>query len=115
VAWLNAQQSHHFFISVMTIAEIQQGIELVRDQDADRASSIEAWLIQELIAGGQVLTTDAEVARAWAKLMHKRSNTLFENALIAATATVHRLAVATRNMRDFKALGVACVDPFAYR
>jgi toxin FitB len=61
----------------------------------------------------QVLPMDAEVARAWAKLMHKRSDTLTEDALIAATALTHQLTVVTRNVRDFSALNVACLDPFA--
>jgi len=113
VAWLKLQQSNALFISAMSIAEIQQGIELTRAQDAERADVLENWLLHELLPSAQILPMDADVARAWAKLMHKRSNTLFEDALIAATAMTHRLTVVTRNVRDFKALGVECVDPFA--
>ena len=113
VAWLKLQQSDALFVSAMTIAEIQQGIELTRVQDAERADILESWLVHELLPSAKVLPMDADVARAWAKLMHKRSNTLFEDALIAATALTHRLMVVTRNVRDFKALGVDCVDPFA--
>ncbi len=46
-------------------------------------------------------------------MMHKRSSTLYEDAFIAATAQTHRLTVVTRNVRDFKALGVDSLDPFA--
>lgn len=113
VAWLKLQQSDALFVSAMTIAEIQQGIELTRVQDAQRADILESWLVHELLPSAQVLPMDADVARAWAKLMHKRSNTLFEDALIAATALTHRLMVVTRNVRDFKAFGVDCLDPFA--
>lgn len=112
VAWLKMQQSDALFISAMSIAEIQQGIELTRAQDADRADVLENWLQHELLPSAQILPMDADVARAWAKLMHKRSNTLFEDALIAATAMTHRLTVVTRNVRDFKALGIECLDPF---
>ena len=112
VAWLKLQQSDALFISAMTIAEIQQGIELTRNQDAQRADVLESWLVHELLPSAQVLPMDADVARAWAKLRHMRSNTLFEDALIAATAITHRLIVVTRNIRDFKVLGVECVDPF---
>jgi predicted nucleic acid-binding protein len=52
---------------------------------------------------------------AQARLMHRRSDTLYEDAMIAATARVHRLAVVTRNVADFKALGVPVFDPFAAR
>lgn len=112
LAWLQLQQSDALFISAMTIAEIQQGIELTRAQDAERAEVLESWLVHELLPSAQILSMDADVARLWAKLMHKRSNTLFEDALIAATAIAHRLIVITRNVRDFKALGVDCIDPF---
>jgi hypothetical protein len=112
LAWLQLQQSDALFISAMTIAEIQQGIELTRAQDAERAEVLESWLVHELLPSAQILSMDADVARLWAKLMHKRSNTLFEDALIAATAIAHRLIVVTRNVRDFKALGVDCIDPF---
>ncbi len=66
----------------------------------------------ELLPNAQILPMDAAVARAWAMLMHKRSDTLSEDALIAATALVHQLTVVTRNVRDFSALNVACLDPF---
>ena len=47
-------------------------------------------------------------------LMHQRSDTLLQDAMIAAVAVVHRLTVLTRNVRDFERLGVATLDPFTY-
>ena len=61
---------------------------------------------------GQVPAMDSAVCREWAKLMHRRSETLVEDAFIAATASVHRLVVVTRNVRDFKTLGVNTLNPF---
>ena len=61
---------------------------------------------------GQVLEMDAAVCREWARLMHRRSDTLVEGAFIAATARVHRLVVVTRNVRDFKTRGVETLNPF---
>ena len=55
---------------------------------------------------------DATAFRIWARLMHRRSDTLIEDAMIAATAQVHGLAVVTRNVADFKAFGVPVLDPF---
>ena len=111
MAWLAAQESATLHISAMTIGELQRGFELTRVQDATRADEIEAWL-EQVIVSGQVLPMDAAVCREWARLMHGRSNTLAEDAFIAATAIVHRLTVATRNVRDFKALAVKTLNPF---
>ena len=111
MSWLAAQESASLNISAMTIGELQRGIELTHAQDETRAGEIEAWL-EQVIVSGQVLPLDAAVCREWARLMHGRSNTLAEDAFIAATANVHRLTVATRNVRDYKALGVKTINPF---
>ena len=85
---------------------------MTREQDPEKAQEIEAWL--ELLAGVcNVLPMDAAVFRAWARLMHRKSNTLYEDAMIAATAKVHGLTVATRNVADFDALGFDIFNPFS--
>ena len=111
MAWLAAQEAATLYISALTIGELQRGIELTRAQDVAKAAEIEDWL-EQIVTSGQVLSLDAAVCREWARLMHGRSNTLAEDAFIAATAMVHRLTVATRNVRDFKALGVKTLNPF---
>ena len=57
---------------------------------------------------------NGRVFRDWAQLMHRKSDTLYEDAMIAATARVHGLTVVTRNVVDFKALGVEVLNPFRY-
>ena len=75
------------------------------------SSEIEAWL--ELVAGSyNVLPMDAAAFRAWAKLMHHRSDTVYEDAMIAATAKLHGLTVVTRNTANFKPFGVRVLNPF---
>jgi predicted nucleic acid-binding protein len=112
VAWLESLDDSQLYVSAVTLGEIQAGIELTREQDPDKAKALEAWL--ELVAGAyNVLPMDAATFRAWARLMHRKSDTLYEDAMIAATAKVHGLRVATRNVADFNALGVAVLNPFA--
>lgn len=112
VAWLESMDDTQLYLSAVTLGEIQAGIELTREQDPDTPKEIEAWL--ELLAGAyNVLPMDAAAFRAWARLMHRKSDTLYEDAMIAATAKVHALTVATRNVADFNALGLEVFNPFA--
>jgi predicted nucleic acid-binding protein len=112
LAWLEAQDDAQLYLSVVTLGEIQAGIELTREQDPDKADDIEAWLDQ-VAAAYNVLPMDAAVFRAWARLMHRKSDTLYEDAMIAATAQVHGLSVVSRNVADFRALGLDVLNPFA--
>jgi predicted nucleic acid-binding protein len=112
VAWLQSIDDAQLYLSAVTLGEIQAGIELTREQDPGKAEEIETWL--ELVAGAyNVLPMDAATFRAWARLMHRKSDTLYEDAMIAATAKVHGLTVATRNVSDFNALGLEVFNPFA--
>lgn len=111
MAWFDRQQADSLFLSVASIGEIQRGAEKTREQNPEKAMEIEAWL-DALITTSNVLMADELTFVRWAKLMHRQSGDLIIDALIAATAQVHGLTVATRNVRDFETLGVAVVNPF---
>ena len=113
LAWLESVADSDLHISAVSLGEIQAGIELTRDQDAAKAAEIEAWA--DLMAGSyNVLPMDAATFRLWAKLMHRRSDTLYEDAMIAASAIRHQLKVVTRNVKDFSDFGVQIFNPFEF-
>jgi len=94
LAWLQSSNDADLHLASVTLGEIQAGIEITRDQDPLKAEEIERWLDQ---------------------LMHRRSDTLYEDAMIAAIARVHNLTVVTRNGADFQEFGVALLNPFEHR
>jgi hypothetical protein len=98
-------------LSAVSLGEIQAGIELTRDQDPGRAAEIERWA-DEVARSYEVLPMDTPICRAWARLMHGKSDNLADDARIAATALVHNLIVVTRNIRDFRPFGVSTLNPF---
>jgi len=114
VAWLRQLDQRDIYISAVTLGELQAGIEITREQDAAKAAEIEAW-VDQLMEIWNVLPMDAATFRMSARLMHRRSGDLFEDAMIAATARVHGLKLATRNVKDFKDFGVEVFNPYTPR
>ena len=112
LAWLQNVRDEDLHLSAVTIGEIQAGIEITREHDKAKAAEIAAWL-EQVAETYNVLSMDARIFRAWARLMHRRSDDLIEDAVIAATAAVHHLTVATRNVRDFEGFDVRALNPFA--
>lgn len=93
------------------MGKIQAGIEIAREQDPAKAEDMKVWLGQ-VVASYSVLPMDAAAFRKRARLKHRKSDTLIEHAMIAAAASLHQLAVVTRNVGDFEALGQHVFDPF---
>ncbi len=112
MAWLRAAPDEHLFLAAVTFGELQRGVEITRERDPAKAEVIEAW-IDGLAQTHSVLPMDASVFREWSRLMHRRSDAVLEDAMIAAIAIVHGLTVVSRNVRDFRPFGVALLDPFS--
>ena len=114
VAWIQSVDDKDLYLSSVTLAEIQAGIEITRDQDPERAGELEEWL-DAVAASYNILPLDGVAFRAWAKLMHKKSDTLYEDGMIAAIAQVNKLIVVTRNVTDFDSFDVGVLNPFEYK
>jgi len=111
LAWINDTDDALLHLSSVTIGELQAGVERTRDQNPQRAAELEAWLDQ-VAASYNVLPMDSTAFRAWARLMNHRSNDVIEDAMIAATASVHGLTIVTRNTKDFQPFGLPLLNPF---
>jgi predicted nucleic acid-binding protein len=96
------------------MGELQAGVERVRQNDPAKAQEIEAW-VDQLAESSHVLPMDTKCFREWGRLMEAKPARVMEDAMIAATARVNDLVVATRNERDFKRLDVRVLNPFAAR
>ena len=114
VAWFDVMEESRLFLSAVTLGELQVGIERTRNQDPAKANELDLW-IDRLPESYQVLPMDTACFREWGRIMVKKPPELLQDAMIAATARVHRLIVATRNERDFKLLDVPTLNPFKNR
>jgi toxin FitB len=114
MAWMNTLRPEQIFISAVTIGELQAGVERTRENDAAKAREIEAWLAL-VEASFANLPMDSACFREWARMMSGKSPELMEDAMIAATARVHDLHVATRNEHDFRDLQVPAFNPFHFQ
>ncbi|HET9402006.1 MAG TPA: type II toxin-antitoxin system VapC family toxin [Candidatus Acidoferrales bacterium] len=114
LAWMSELPESQIFISAVTMGELQLGVERVRKHDASKAEEIERW-VGGVADSGSVLPMDSNCFREWARLTAEHPAQLLEDAMIAATARVHGLTVATRNEKDFARLRCELVNPFQFR
>jgi predicted nucleic acid-binding protein len=113
VAWIDTVASADLFLSVVTIAEIELGIERQKRVDAAFASQLAGWLDVTLRAyGARILPMTTAIARRWGRLAAQIGNRKPDLA-IAATALEHGLTLVTRNVSDFTPTGVVTLDPFS--
>lgn len=113
VKWIGAVPSQDLFVSVLTVGEIERGLEQQRDGNPPFADALAAWLETVVRTYAErILPIDIAVARRWGRLSHRLGNKGLDLA-IAATALEHGLTVATRNLSHFEPSGVRVVNPFA--
>jgi toxin FitB len=112
-AWIAAQDPARCFISAITILELERGVLALQYRDAAQGARLRLWLDNHVrpAFAGRILPVDDAVATRCAHL-HIPDRRNEADAQLAATAMVHNLTVATRNVRDFRGIGVALIDPW---
>lgn len=113
VAWAKQQAISDLYLSAISILEIETGILQVERKDTHQGMLLRHWLESHVLPvfAERILPIDVPVARGCAKL-HVPDRRSERDALIAATAMAHGMPVVTRNVRDFDATGVACINPW---
>ena len=113
IAWAGAIPAASFFLSAISILEIELGALLIARKDAAQGVILRAWIDDQILPrfDGRILAVDTAVAQRCARL-HVPDPRGERDALIAATAMVHSLTVVTRNIADFEPAGVALLNPW---
>lgn len=112
VQWIATQRSGDLFLSVVTIGEIERGIEQQGNKNPAFATTLADWLDRLMhLYADRILPIDHAIARRWGRLSAQIGHD-GADLLIAATALEHGLSVVTRNLRHFKPTGVEVIDPW---
>jgi toxin FitB len=112
-AWAKDISPSTLFISAITILELEVGILLLERRDKSQGVLLRSWLEGYVLRAfeGRILPVDTPVARRSAA-MHIPTPCSDRDALIAATALVHRMTVVTRNVSDFEITGAPILNPW---
>jgi predicted nucleic acid-binding protein len=113
VAWAKTVDVAAFFVSTITLMELELGVLSMERKDAAQGAVLRTWLNQHILRefSERTLPVDTAVALRCARL-HVPDRRAERDALIAATALVHGLTVVTRNVVDFQPTGVVIVNPW---
>ena len=113
--WAEAVHPAELFLSAITILEIEAGILLLARRDPQAGAVLRSWIDTKVLRAfeGRILAVDTAVAQRCAQL-HVPNSRAERDALITATALVHGLTLATRNVRDFELIGIQMVNPWEF-
>ncbi len=112
-SWFAALADEDIYLSVLTLGEIRRGVESVRRRDPEAGTALDSWLGRVVEAHrDRVLPIDRATAEEWGRINVPDPLPVVDG-LLAATAKVAGLTVATRNSDDFTRTGVSFVNPFS--
>ena len=112
-AWIESISAASFFLSVITVLELEIGILRMERRDPAQGAILRSWLDRSVLPtfAGRIVPVDIPVARRCAAL-HVPNPRSERDSLMAATALVHKMTVVTRNVSDFVATGVEVLNPW---
>ncbi len=112
-SWFADLAEEDVYLSVLTLGEIRRGIESIRRRDPEGGAALESWLARVSEAHrDRILPIDRSIAEEWGR-MNVPDPLPVVDGLLAATAKVAGLTVATRNRDDLARTGVSLIDPFS--
>lgn len=115
--WVKTYDPSFFYISVMTLGELKHGIYKL-PSSSEKRKKLEAWVESDVRSFFQnrVLEISIPIAEKWgmmiAEVRKSISNVPPVDFLLAATAQIYGLEVATRNVKDFKIMNVPLFNPW---
>jgi toxin FitB len=111
-AWYASIEDDEIFLSVLVAGEIRKGIELARRRDPRKATALEKWLKEvDFAFGDRMLPIDRAITDEWGAMSAKCPIPVIDG-LLAATAKVRGLILATRNDAQVAELGAQVLNPF---
>jgi len=113
VDWANSVLANSLFISAISILELEMGILSIERRDPSQGAILRAWMDSHVMPAfiERILPIDTAVAQRCA-MLHVPNPKPDRDALIAATALVHGMAIVTRNVADFEPTGVELINPW---
>jgi predicted nucleic acid-binding protein len=113
VKWADSVPTAQFFLSVISLLEIERGALQIARKDASQGKILRAWIDSHILPHfeNRILVVDTAIALRSARL-HIPNPRSERDALIAATALVHGMTVVTRNVADFAGTGVVLLNPW---
>lgn len=113
LAWSTSVKPTSLYLSAITIMELEQGILTIERKDASQGKMLREWFMTQVLPvfAGRILPVDAGVAMRCARL-HVPDKKSEADALIGATALENGLTLVTRNVADFKDMGVTLLNPW---